>query len=190
MTWTERIVKRLRETNSPYADFVHDGLEWQIQPTEEEALLERWQNKPYRIRIPKHGRTIPQDNDGPVSYPPLLVTAAGTSWWNWWDGVTEACFFDFDYGHGGKALDEAGIAKVDEWAARLPYVMCCSSRSGRGRHWLVRLATPLPAATRDEHTGNCGTIKDQVCKDLGFDIGPYVCSFGCIQYIYANPEGK
>ena len=31
----------LRAANSPYAEFVHDGLEWQFQPTDEEALLRR-----------------------------------------------------------------------------------------------------------------------------------------------------
>ena len=101
------------------------------------------------------------------------------------EGVTEACFFDFDHGHGEKALDDEGIAKVDRWAEQLPYVMNCTSKGGKGRHWLVRLTTPLPAKTRPEHLANCRHIKEQVSKDLGFDIGPFCCSFGGIQYIYA-----
>ena len=191
MTFTEWIVKRLRAANSPYADFVHDGLEWQIQPTDDEALLEGWLDQPYRLRIPKDGRTNPTDNESSFRYPPLLVREAGTSWWNWKKGVTEACFFDFDYGHGEKALDDEGIAKVDRWAEQLPYVMNCTSKGGKGRHWLVRMTTPLPAETRPEHLANCRHIKEQVSKDLGFDIGPFCCSFGGIQYIYAaKPEGK
>ena len=104
--------------------------------------------------------------------------------------LTEACFFDFDHGHGGKALDDAGITQVEGWAEQLPYVMNCTSKGGKGRHWLVRLTTPLPAKTRPEHLANCRLIKAQ-SADLGFDIGPFCCSYGGIQYIYAaKPEGK
>ncbi|MEN6405900.1 MAG: hypothetical protein ABFC77_05455 [Thermoguttaceae bacterium] len=190
MTITQWIIARLREQNSPYAPFVHEKLEWQFMPTDEEALLEGWIHRPYRLRIPKNGTTSPEDNDRELLYPPMLIREAGTSWWNWKDGVTEACFFDFDYGHGDKALDADGIAMVDQWAARLPYILNCASKGGKGRHWLVRLATPLPAATRPEHAHNSQAIKDHVSKDLGFDISPFVCSYGQIQYIYSVKKAK
>jgi hypothetical protein len=189
-TWTEWLADRLRATKSPYADLYHGSLETQIQPTTDDDDLNRYTNwhivgTPRPVRTPANGKTSPVSNDGPVDFNPLLIAAAGTSWWNWRDGVTEACFFDFDYGHGPSGLDEAGIAKVDQWATRLPYVMNCESKSGKGRHWLVRLAKPLPAKVRGEHSRNCQAVKERVSKDLGFDIGDYVCSFGGIQYIFA-----
>ncbi len=184
-TWTQWLSARLRATNSPYATFYHSGLETQFQPTDDEKMIEPWFDKPFTLRIPKDGDVQPLDNDGRVAYAPCLIACAGTSWWNWRDGLTEACYFDFDYGHGPKGLDEAGIAKVDAWAGRLPYVMNCASKSGKGRHWLVKLTTPLPAKIRGEHSRNCRAVKDQVSKDLGFEIGNYVCSFGGIQYIYS-----
>jgi hypothetical protein len=186
MNWTEWISERLGATNSPYASFIHDGLEWQFQPTDEEALLEGWLNQPYPYRIPKHGDTIPTSNDGPLGYYPGLIKAAGTSWWNWKDGLTEGCALDFDYGHGDKALDDVGIAQVDAWAERLPYVMNCTSKGGRGRHWLVRLEMPLPAQNRADHIRNCKAIMAKLSADLGVDLEKYVCSYGGIQYIYST----
>ena len=67
MTFTEWITQRLRAANSPYADFVHDGLEWQIQPTDDEALLEGWIDQPYRLRIPKDGRTNQRTTKAPFA---------------------------------------------------------------------------------------------------------------------------
>lgn len=190
MTWSEWFAERLRATGSPYADFFHGGLEMQFQPTTDECLLDGWVYPPYPYRIPEDGHINPMPNDGPLGYHPDLIAAAGVSWWNWRDGVTEGCAFDFDYLHGGKGLDDAGIAQVDAWAEQLPYLMNCSSKGGRGRHWLVRLANPLPARIRADHIRNCQAIKDRVAADLGVDLDKYVCTFGGIQYIYASNVAK
>jgi len=55
-----------------------------------------------------------------VDYHPALILRAGTSWWHWQEKLTEAAYLDFDYVDGSSGLDDAGIAKVDEWAKRLP----------------------------------------------------------------------
>jgi len=66
-----------------------------------------------------------------------------------------------------------------------------SSKSGRGRHWFVRLANPLPAPTRGQHGFNCRRVREKISIDLGFDIKPFACARdGAIQYIYARPSGK
>jgi len=192
LTWTAYAMERLRASNSPYRDYFHPGLELQLVPLKDDDAITRlegrWpiQGTPRPVRIPADGSTNPRNNDGAVDYHPNLIGCFGTSWWNWRDGLTEACFFDFDYGHGGKALDESGIARVDQWAGKLPYVQNCSSKSGRGRHWLVRLKTPLPAKLRQDHNRNCRAIMQRLCADLGFDLRDYVCSFGSIQYLYSQ----
>ncbi|MGD0900306.1 MAG: hypothetical protein ABR915_20940 [Thermoguttaceae bacterium] len=198
--WTAWLAERLREMGSPYAAFYHSGLETQIMPVKDDDLLDDYGRawpvisdgpRPVRTVVTdKRGKPI-RSNDGVVDFHPALIRVAGTSWWNWRAGRTEACYFDFDFGHGGKALDEAGIARVDEWAQRLPCVLSATSKGSRGRHWLVRLADPLPAPTRGDHSFNCRRIKAKVSADLGLDIGKYVCSFGVMQYIWANQvEGR
>jgi hypothetical protein len=189
MIWSEWFAERLRATDSPYANLFHNGLEMQFQPTTDERLLDGWIYPPYPYRIPKDGDKNPTPNDGPLGYHPDLIAAAGTSWWNWRDGVTEGCAFDFDYGHGPKGLDDAGIAQVDAWAEQLPYAMNCTSKGGKGRHWLVR-ALPMPARIRADHIRNCQAIKDRVAADLGVDLDKYICTFGGIQYIYASHVAK
>jgi len=192
-TWTQWLKGVLEREGSPYAPFYHSGLETQIQPTQNDDLLDRYAAewpivgnvRPVRTVFSAGGVPI-GSNDGIVDYHPNLIDCAGTSWWNWRTKKTEACFFDFDFGHGGKALDEAGIAKVDDWARSLPYVMNVTSRSGKGRHWLLRPAHPLDAPTREAHKNNCRRFKALIDKDLGFDVGKFVCQFGSIQYVYSS----
>jgi hypothetical protein len=186
MRWSEWFADRLRATRSPYAAYFHDGLEMQFQPTTDESLLDGWIHPPFPYRIPADGHINPTPNDGQLAYHPDLVATAGVSWWNWRDGLTEGCAFDFDFGHGPHGLDKAGITEVDALAQHLPYVMNCTSKSGRGRHWLVRVASPMPARIRADHIRNCQAIKDRVAADLCVDLDQYVCSFGGIQYIYAR----
>ena len=194
ITWTDWLAERLRAVGSPYAPFYHGKLETQIQPVQDDDLLDRYGSawpivgtvRPVRtVKTTDDGAPI-RSNDGIVDFHPELIGCAATSWWNWVDQLTEACFFDFDYGHGGKALDAAGIARVDEWSKRLPYVLNVTSKSGRGRHWLVRLTAPQPAPTRVHHSHNCKRIKAKIDADLGFDLGPSVCSFGTLQYIWSR----
>jgi hypothetical protein len=195
LRWTEWLAEQLRKSGSPYAPFYHSELEPQIQPIEDnDDLLDLYFDQWPIVGTPRPVRTVIADkagrplrsHDGFVDYHPKLIACAGTSWWNWVKGITEACYFDFDYGHGGRALDEAGIARVDQWAQRLPYIMAVTSKSGKGRHWLVRLADPLPAPTRRDHGINCRRVKAKVCADLGFDIGQHCCSFGVMQYIFSS----
>ena len=200
--WTSWLAERL---GSPYSSYYHAALETQVMPVEltDGEFNPEWDSAWDRhgnryLAQPRPVRTVVTDrdgapiksNDGPVDYPPELILTAGTSWWNWRDRLTEACYFDFDYGHGGKALDEVGIARVDEWAKTLPYVSNITSRSGRGRHWFIRPSSPLPAPTRRDHIFNCHRIRAKVTADLGFEIGDYVCSFGGIQYIWSKKSGR
>ena len=88
-------------------------------------------------------------------------------------------------------MDEAGIARVDEWAKRLPYVMNTASKSGRGRHWFIRLADPSPAPTRAMHAHNCRRVRAKISADLGFDIDPFVCAApGAMQYVFARRKNE
>jgi len=129
-SWTEWVAGQLRKSGSPYAPFYHSGLETQIQPvTEDDDELDRYAGRWPILGAPRPVRTVKTDaktgapirsNDGVVDYHPALILRAGTSWWNWQEQLTEAAYLDFDYVHGSSGLDDAGIAKVDEWAKRLP----------------------------------------------------------------------
>jgi len=144
LRWTDYAQSKLREAGSPYVEFVHCGLELQIEPiTGDDDALDRWaaewpiRANPHSLRIPADGNAEeggPRNNDGPVDYHPNLVSHWGTSWWNFLDGQTEAVFMEYDHGHGPHGLDDAGIAQTDEWASRLPYVMVCTSKGAKGRH--------------------------------------------------------
>jgi hypothetical protein len=192
--WTEYAQSRLRETNSPYADFFQPGLELQIEPiTGDDDALDRWAGEwpiranPHSLRIPADGNAEeggPRDNDGPVDFHPELISHWGTTWWNWRDGQTEAVFLEYDHGHGPHALDDAGIAQTDQWASRLPYVVVCTSKGGKGRHWLGLLEKPLPAKTRKEHIRNCRWVRDRVLADLGVTELPTCAAPGSMQHIW------
>lgn len=194
--WTEFALTKLGEINSPYLPFAHDGLEWQFKPVEgDDDALDRWANQwpfrasPHDMRIPKDGdgkNDGPTDNDGPIDFHPALIDCFGTSFWNWRRRVTEGCGIDFDYGHGGRALDDSGIAQVDEWAKGLAYVQNATSKGGRGRHWLIRLKNPLPAKVRAEHSENCKAIIRRVSADLGVNLRDYYCSAGGILYLWSR----
>jgi len=147
--------------------------------------------EPRDVRNPMKGDTAPKPYYSPVlDFHPELIQCAGTSWWNWRRGVTEATFLDFDFGHGRHGQDAAGIAQLDLWAKQLPYVSNIASKSGRGRHWYIRLANPLPAKVRPDHLRNCRAVVTKVSNDLGFDITQYACaSGGGIQYIYSRRAG-
>jgi hypothetical protein len=120
-------------------------------------------------------------------YHPSYISAAGTSWWNYITRQTEAAYFDFDFGHGERGLDEDGIALVDRLATQIPYLMNCTSKSGKGRHWFVPV-NPYPAENPKAHSFNCKVVLQRLCKDLGRDITPMICTYGAKQFIY--PCGK
>ncbi len=188
-TWTQFALTKLREANSPYLPFAHDGLEWQFQVTTDDDDLNRWAGSgqpPFKHRTPANGDLLPVPADGPIPFDPHLISCFGTSWWNWRAKLTEGCAIDFDYGHGGKALDDSGIAQVDEWAKQLPYVQNATSKGGKGRHWLILLDNPLPAKVRAEHSRNCEAIVKQVSADLGMNVKDYCCTSGGIQYVWAR----
>ena len=109
--WTAWLADRLREIQSPYAAFYHRGLETQVMPVQDDDLLDDYRGAwPVISDGPRPVRTVVTDkfgkplrsNDGVVDFHPALILAAGTSWWNWRASRTEACYFDFDFGHGGK----------------------------------------------------------------------------------------
>ena len=152
-------------------------------------MLDEWAGqwpircKPHALTTPAEGSTDPTSNDSVVGYHPNLVLCFGTSWWNWTAGQTEGCMFDFDFGHGPKALDEAGIAKTDKLAEQHPAIMVSTSKGGGGRHWAV-FVEPMPAKTRADHDRNCHAILANLSALLGVDLAKLACSHGVIQYIY------
>ncbi|MGA2035323.1 MAG: primase-helicase family protein, partial [Thermoguttaceae bacterium] len=168
----------------------HRDLETHFEPVEDDDdLLDEWAGrwpilgKPHAWTIPAEGSTDPTANDGAVDYHPNLIGCFGTSWWNWKVGQTEGCMFDFDFGHGAKALDEAGIAKIDELSQRHPAIMATASKGGGGRHWAI-FVDPMPAKTRKDHSRNCHAILAHLSGLLGVNLADYACSHGVIQYIY------
>ena len=150
-TWTEWAGQKLNEIQSPYSDRFHRDLEMQFMPIEDDDdALDRWRGEwpivgdgVVRKRIPRGGKSVPVNNDGPVEYHPNLIARFGTSWWNWRLGQTEAAGIDFDFGHGSKGLTEEQIADVDRMAERLPHVMNCTSRGGKGRQIIKRAQLQL-----------------------------------------------
>ena len=195
--WTQYAETKLRETGSPYADYYHSGLETHFEPIDDDDALDEWQGKwpilgnPRPITVPRDGATDPVNNDGAVDFHPNLISHLGTSWWNYITGQTEGCMVDFDFGHGPKGLDEAGIAKIDEWAQKHPAIMAVTSKGGKGRHWVV-FVEPMPAKTRKDHSRNCHAILTHLSRLLGVNLKDYACSHGVIQYIYHRqpaPDG-
>ena len=195
-TWTEYALTKLQEAHSPYLPFAHDGLEWQFKPVDgDDDALDRWANEwplranPHDWRIPRNGdgkNGGPTDNNGPLDYHPALIACFGTSWWDWKRRLTEGCAIDFDYGHGGHALDDAGIAYGRLWAKQLPYVQNATSK---GFTWpsLAHSAEEPPACQ-----GAGGTLPElqsdhqRLSADLGVNLRDYYCSAGGIQYLWAR----
>ncbi len=115
--WTAWLAERLREMGSPYAAYYHSGLETQIMPVKDDDLLDDYGRawpvisdgpRPVRTVVTdKRGKPI-RSNDGVVDFHPALIRVAGTSWWNWQAGRTEACYFDFDFGMAAKRWMKRG----------------------------------------------------------------------------------
>lgn len=183
--WTDFALEKLRL--HPLREHLHDRLEWHFSPTRDDDLVYRWGDAAH----PPHPHRIAQD-DSPMDYHPELIDAVGTSHWNWRSGQTEAAYYDFDYGHGRHGLDDTGISRIDALAEQLPYVTNLTSKSGRGRHWVVRLS-PLPAKTRADHARNCLAVRAHLSQVLGVDLSAMTCaSPGGIEYLWARnmpPEG-
>lgn len=188
--WTEHAQARLREINSPYAEFYHRDLETHFDPvTDDDDLLNEWAGqwpilgKPHAFTVPADGSTDPRANDGVLDYHPKLILCFGTSWWNWKARQTEGCMFDFDFAHGAKALGESGIARIDKLSQQHPAIMAAASKGSFGRHWTT-FVEPMPANTRQDHLRNCHAILAHLSAQLGVDLAKYACSHGIIQYIY------
>jgi hypothetical protein len=172
----------LREAGNPYASLYHVGLETQFY-----ALPgARWNGDLV------HGPRVPKIREGKIVrgdlrlyFPPDRIGKAGTSWWDYENGISEAVFFDFDYGHGhkGKALDDDGIRKVDDWCLKLPYVLATTSSSGKGRHWHIQIHRPCQSRAEQRVISRAALIT--VSRDLGFDLSPFVCTTGGIQNIFS-----
>jgi hypothetical protein len=143
LTWTRLLAQELKEINSPYAEFFHEGLEVHFEPVEgDDEALDQWGGQwpipgdPHACTVPHDGATEPTNNDGAVNFHPKLVLCSGTSWWDWQKGVTEACMFDFDLSHGAKGLNEEGIAKIDALAQQHSAIMAAAQGwSGHSDAW-------------------------------------------------------
>jgi len=174
----------LRETGNPYASLYHVGLETQFY-----ALPgAKWNDEPvHGPRIPKirEGRIV--RGDFRLYFPPDRIGKAGTSWWDYENGVSEAVFFDFDYADGhennSRALDDDGIKKVDDWCLKLPYVLATTSSSGKGRHWHIQIHRPCRSRAEQSLISRAALIT--VSRDLGFNLAPFVCTTGGIQNIFS-----
>lgn len=190
LTWSRLLARELKEIDSPYAEFFHEGLEVHFDPVEnDDDALDQWGGQwpipgdPHAWTVPHAGATAPENNDTAVNYHPKLVLCSGTSWWNYLLGITEAVMFDFDLSHGAKGLDEDGIAKIDALAQQHPAIMATASKGGGGRHWLV-FVEPMPAKTRGDHKRNGDAVMAELSRLLGVDIKPLKCSHAIIQYVY------
>lgn len=189
-TWVEWASESL--ACSPYRDLIHKGLELHFEPiTDDDDLLDEWQNKWPVASGPYNWRIDCAKKDRPVGYHPKLIRSWGTSWWDYAAGQTVALFLEFDYKHGPNGLDEAGIAQVDELATKHSAIMNITSRGGKGRHWVARLTTPLPATTRKQHARNCKAARDALSKILGVDLSTLTCAApGAIQYVWHHAPAE
>ena len=189
-TWAELAGQFL--TTTPHAELWHPSLEVQIMPADE--------NDPEYLRYAEPGAeprpkrlligysSEPMHQDGPIPYDPNLIKLIGPTGWNSVDHQTEFIGLDFDQHDGGRSVDLTAeqIAQVDQWAAAIPYVAASTSKSGLGRRWIVRLAEPIPSATPDDHRRVADAIMAKLSADLGFDLRPYVCTYGGPMFLWAR----
>ena len=116
-TWTEYALTKLREANSP--TFPSLTMVWSGNSSPLRAMATPWTAGPTSgpcgptrtiCAVPKSDgkNNGPTDNNGPLDYHPALIACLARH-----GGIrarlTEGYAIDFDYGHGGHALDDAGI---------------------------------------------------------------------------------
>jgi len=178
-------------SGSPYRNLIRKHLELQFQPSKDDDLRDEWQNEWPISSGPYPKRVDCAQKNGPVGYHPKLVDCWATSWWDYEAGLTVAAFFDFDHNHGSNPLLDAGIARIDELAAKHSAIWNIASRGSKGRHWLVVLTTPLPAKDRKQHARNCEAVRDALSKILGVDLSALTCAApGAMQYVWHHAPAE
>jgi len=191
---TEAISRFLNARGDRFAGRFHANLELQLMAAtrDEDAPIE-WISHCPNIRIPADGSTAPIDNDRPAQFHPDDIALIGSSGWNWRDQVSEWFGYDFDHSDGhSRGLSEAELAEVCGAAERLPYVEIRKSKSGKGRHFFVRLLNPVPARTRGEHARWAQAVLTKMSGDAGFPFDEKKDVGGGIIWIWAKeaaPDG-
>lgn len=191
---TEAISRFLNARGDRFAGRFHPNLELQLMAAtrDEDAPVEYISYCP-NIRIPKDGSTAPLNNDCPARFHPDDIALIGSSGWNWRDLASEWFGYDFDHRDGhSRGLSEAELAEVCQAAERLPYVEIRKSKSGKGRHFFVRLLNPVPARTRGEHAWWAQAVLAKMSADAGFSFDEKKDVGGGIIWIWAKeaaPDG-
>lgn len=191
---SEAIEKFINSRGDRFTGRYHAKLELQLVPIEmdEDAPSDFFLCCP-KVRVPKIRGTKVRDNDRVTQLRMDHIALVGTSGWNWRDKVSEWFGYDFDHTDGhSDGLSEAELAEVCQAAERLPYVEIRKSKSGKGRHFFVRLLNPVPAATRREHSRWAQAILEKMSADAGFPFADKKDVGGGILWIWSNnaaPDG-
>ena len=112
--------------------------------------------------------------------------AVGLTGWNWKTKKSEFVTFDFDSvaNHANNALTDAEMADLMAKVSSVPWVTVRKSKSGKGRHLYVELATSPDVANHGEHAAIARSILCLLSAASGADLQGSVDCFGSVAWVW------
>lgn len=103
------------------------------------------------------------------------VECIGLTGWDWQAKVSRWVGFDFDSitGHQ-KGLTDDELSAIAERCTQVPWVTVRRSKSGKGLHLYVFLATPEPTEDRDEHSALARAVLNELSALTGLGLNSQV----------------
>jgi hypothetical protein len=111
--------------------------------------------------------------------------AIGMTGWDWQAKVSRWVGFDFDslVGHQ-KGLSDEELAAVAERCTQVPWVTVRKSKSGKGLHLYVFLASPEATEDRVEHAALARAVLNLLSAATGLDLASSVDKLGCNLWVW------
>jgi hypothetical protein len=151
----------------------------------EDAAGNRWKS----FRIPLNAKTIPENNDSPMSWDLAEhAEGIGMTGWDWKALRSRWVGFDFDAisGHSeqhSKKLTDKELLEIQEKACAIPWVTVRKSTSGKGLHLYV-FVDPTETVNHDEHAALARAILGMMSAFVGFDFHGKVDAMGHIMWTW------
>jgi hypothetical protein len=126
--------------------------------------------KYWPIRIPKGADSEPYFNDYELTWSlDTYCEAIGTTGWDWCEGRSLFCAFDFDGMTHGAGLNDDQLAEVRQAAFDLPYCEIRKSSGGSGYHCYVMLDS-IPSRNHTAHAALAKRVLKKMSSDAKFDF--------------------